>query len=147
MGKSNWYDSQGLQFTCTKCSACCRFDPGYVFLSQNDLNRLTQAFCMKEEDFISSYCMKVSVRGFKRLSLKEKNNFDCIFWQNGGCSVYDFRPFQCRCYPFWPAFLDSPESWNNLSKSCPGVNRGELHRSEKIRKWLKKRIEEPFILL
>jgi uncharacterized protein len=147
MEKSNWYDAQGLHFTCTKCSACCRFDPGYVFLSQNDLNRLTEALGMKEEDFISSYCMKVSIRGFKRLSLKEKNNFDCIFWQNGGCSVYEFRPFQCRSYPFWPAFLESPESWNNLNKSCPGVNRGELHRSKKIRKWLKKRMEEPFILL
>ncbi|HUX21603.1 MAG TPA: YkgJ family cysteine cluster protein, partial [Spirochaetia bacterium] len=30
----------GLRFECTRCDACCRHEPGYVFLSQTDLRRL-----------------------------------------------------------------------------------------------------------
>ena len=30
----------GLCFECQRCSGCCRFDSGYVFLSHEDLEKL-----------------------------------------------------------------------------------------------------------
>ncbi|HQO67077.1 MAG TPA: YkgJ family cysteine cluster protein, partial [Spirochaetales bacterium] len=35
MNQSFWHE--GLRFECARCSACCRYEPGYVFLSADDL--------------------------------------------------------------------------------------------------------------
>ena len=29
--------AEGLRFSCERCSACCRGEPGYVFLTKEDL--------------------------------------------------------------------------------------------------------------
>lgn len=135
----------GLSFSCTRCSNCCRHDPGYVFLSEADLNNLARNLKLDTDKVIRFYCREVEIGGFTRLSLKERRNFDCIFWNNHGCIVYEARPFQCKSYPFWSAHLDSRESWNALSDQCPGINQGELHSKEKIENWLSLRNREPFI--
>jgi len=137
----------GLHFTCTQCSQCCRHDPGYVFLTYEDLDQLLIPVKCSKEEFINMYCKVVDINGLKRLSLKEKSNFDCIFWESGGCSVYEYRPLQCRSYPFWSNFLDSRKSWDSLKPSCPGVNKGELHKKEEIDYWLRLREEAVFITL
>lgn len=33
--------------------------------------------------------------------LQRGDNGDCIFYRNGGCSIYEWRPVICRCYPFF----------------------------------------------
>ena len=136
---------KGLQFACTRCSRCCRHQPGYVFLSETDLARLQTETGMERHEFVETYCRQVSVNGFIRLSLKEKPNFDCIFWENGGCGVYRNRPLQCRSYPFWPSNLDSQESWDELEKECPGVNIGRIHLREEIDGWVAQRRSEPLV--
>ena len=138
---------EGLHFECQRCSACCRYEPGFVFLSYNDLDRLQQATGLSRTEFVQRYCRGVYINGAYRLSLIEKDNYDCIFWTESGCSVYEHRPLQCRSYPFWPDILHSRESWNSLYTSCKGVNQGKLHSFEEIQKWLKKREEEPIVLL
>ena len=86
MGIKKFYDN-GLRFECQKCSACCRYDPGYVFLSRNDLASLTQRMKLSEKEFLETYCRTVDLGGIKRVSLIEKKNYDCIFWEEGGCTV------------------------------------------------------------
>ena len=137
--------SNGLKFECQRCSACCRHEPGYVFLSKIDLRDLSGNLKMSEKEFFDKYCRKVDIGGFSRISLNEKKNFDCIFWENGGCRVYQFRPLQCRTYPFWRPYLESEEDWNALSESCPGVNKGKLHPREEIEEKLFLRLKEPLI--
>ena len=137
----------GLNFECTQCSKCCRFDPGYVFLSYNDLNRLVKFFNLTETDFIDRYCRKIDMGENNRLSLLEKSNYDCIFWSDGGCEVYESRPLQCRSYPFWTPFLTDMKSWNHEAESCPGMNKGKLISKEIIEEWLQKRIDDKLILL
>jgi hypothetical protein len=100
---------------------------------------------MNRSQFLAEFCRKVNVNGLVRISLKEHANFDCVFWAKGGCSVYEHRPLQCRSYPFWPANLDSRESWDDLEKECPGVNIGKLHTREEIETWLELRRIEPHI--
>ena len=34
------------------------------------------------------------------------------------CSVYDYRPFQCRTFPFWKGYQ---EDFNDLPDYCPGI--------------------------
>ena len=133
----------GLNFECQRCSACCRFDPGYVFLSQNDLSRISDFFHVTESDFREKWCRKVDMGGISRLSLLEKTDYDCLYWKDGKCEVYPARPLQCRSYPFWHSILASRETWEEEGKSCPGINKGKLHSFEEIESWLDWRRREP----
>jgi len=143
MNMNNFY-KDGLQFECARCGHCCRHEPGYVFLSENDINQATDYLSVDREDFLKKYCRIVDIGFFRRVSFIEKPNNDCIFWQDGmGCSIYEARPLQCRSYPFWPSIMESGESWQEESKSCPGMNRGRTHSEKEIRKWLEKRENDP----
>ncbi len=129
----------GLQFECTRCSDCCRHDPGYVFLSADDLSQLAANLQISASEFRQKYCRVVDFGFVKRLSLLEKPNNDCIFWGESGCSVYEARPFQCRAFPFWKQNLEDKESWDQAGLSCPGINRGKIHSRDVIESWLNAR--------
>jgi Fe-S-cluster containining protein len=128
--------AEGLRFECTRCSRCCRHAPGFVFLSLEDLKRLADAALVSPLQFVQRYCREVRVIGIPRISLRERDNYDCILWQEGGCSLYAARPLQCRSYPFWSGNVSSPESWAAVSAECPGVGQGRLHSAEEIDRWL-----------
>jgi Fe-S-cluster containining protein len=116
----------GLRFSCSRCSSCCRGGPGYVFLSKSDLRRLLDRLKLDFPAFFSNYCTLVDNGMGLSLSLAEKANYDCVFWTERGCSVYEARPVQCSTYPFWAPILDSEEGWRAEASHCPGVGRGEL---------------------
>ena len=139
-----WF-ADGLQFTCTRCSNCCRHESGYVFLSQQDLTRLAAFFRMTEDEFSETYCKTVDLGITRRLSLREQDNFDCVFFREGRCSVYPARPLQCRAYPFWPQIADSRESWNEETKHCPGINIGPRKSHQTVREWLDARASQQFL--
>ena len=136
----------GLRFECTRCDACCRHEPGYVFLSQTDLRRLAQAKGLSQDSFIEKYCRTVQIGALRMLSLNEKPNYDCIFWDNG-CTVYESRPLQCRSYPFWGSNVVTEEAWQATAAVCPGANRGKLHSKKEIDRWLNARHQDPPITL
>ncbi|MBT3274203.1 MAG: YkgJ family cysteine cluster protein [Spirochaetales bacterium] len=137
--------SDGLNFECTRCSNCCRHDPGYVFLTKKDLSRLMQATDLNESKFLETYCRNVEIGFIERISLTEKSNYDCIFWGENGCSVYKHRPLQCRSYPFWSSHLLSPDTWDSEGKNCPGINHGRLYSEKEIEKWIRSREKEPLL--
>ena len=138
---------KGLQFTCVEgCNYCCSCEPGYVFLSQEDLQILLKFTAMSEEQFIATYCRRIPMGSFSMISLLERDNYDCIFLTKGGCSVYNARPLQCRTYPFWQHVLEDQESWEAESKACPGIGKGRLYSKEEIDAHLRQRIgQEPII--
>jgi len=92
---------------------------------------------------METFCRWVPAFEGSKLSLKEKANNDCIFWQDG-CTVYQSRPLQCRTFPFWESTLCSREAWEYLS--CPGIAGGELHSSEYIENCLQQRKAEPVMV-
>jgi Fe-S-cluster containining protein len=92
--------------------------------------------------FESKYCRQVSLGIVNRVSLKEKSNLDCIFWEGGGCSVYTARPLQCRSFPFWSSNLSSKTQWEEIARQCPGVGEGCVHSRREIQQWLRMRIDE-----
>jgi Fe-S-cluster containining protein len=126
----------GLKFTCKKCSRCCRYEPGYVYLSETDLTKLLSQCNLDREAFIQQYCRWVpDWEGDKILALKETADYDCILW-NQGCTVYDARPVQCVSYPFWTSLLKSADAWNAGALECPGINQGERRGFEHIQERL-----------
>jgi len=149
MKEQSFYFS-GLKFSCIRCSYCCRKESGFVYLSENDLSLLAKKLGMDYTEFVKTWCRWVPfTRNRERLSLKEKSNFDCIFWSASeggeGCSVYETRPLQCRTYPFWDAVVCSEKAWNQAGKSCPGINSGTLHEKETIEDFINRLENEPVI--
>ena len=143
-GKTPFY-ARGLKFSCIRCSACCRYESGYVFLSKIDASSLGEALNMGYMDFVRTYCRWIpGDHGKERLSLREKSNYDCIFWKDG-CAVYDARPLQCRSYPFWRSVLTSADEWQRNAGECPGAGNGVLHSYQSIENWLARRQSEPVI--
>ncbi len=44
---------------------------------------------------------------------KKKNSNSCVFWdeENKNCSIYQYRPFDCRAYPFDILKIDGKYRW------------------------------------
>lgn len=135
----------GLHFSCIGCSACCRHDPGFVYLSNIDLTRLARWAGMNSDDFMQAYCRWVARNdGYEYLCLREKKNCDCILWKDG-CIAYEARPLQCSSYPFWASNLMDEDWWNACAETCPGMNQGQLHSADEISAILNQRTAEPYI--
>lgn len=121
-----WY-SEGLRFACSKCGKCCTGAPGYVWVGRDEIERLAEHVELSVEEFGKRYLRRVG----RKLSLVEKPNFDCVFW-NGGCTVYAARPLQCRTFPFWPENIDSREAWDETAAECPGIGKGRFYPVDAI---------------
>jgi Fe-S-cluster containining protein len=133
--------ADGLDFSCRACSVCCRYESGYVFLSEEDVVGLAAVKNVTADEFAQMYCRWVlwsdgKCGSVERLSLRERTSDtarsdDCIFWRDG-CSVYAARPLQCRTYPFWSEILVSAEAWRGAAKDCPGIGGGARHSRAEI---------------
>jgi Fe-S-cluster containining protein len=142
-----WY-ADGLSFSCTQCGNCCTGGPGYVWISDQELERLGRHLSMPVEEVVRRFCRKI--RG--RWSLKESRRgdlYDCIFLQEiqvGAerstgerllqkrriCAIYEVRPLQCRTWPFWEGNLASNQAWTEAARTCPGMDRGRRYSLPQI---------------
>ncbi len=126
--------SEGLKFSCKRCSACCGKTPGVVYLSKRDLEQLCSFYKLSQTEFVEKFCKwEPYYYGQIVLALQSKKNNDCILWNNG-CIAYEARPDQCSTYPFWTWMIKDKDMWNECSEDCPGMNQGRL--------WTKQEIEE-----
>ena len=123
-----WYED-GLRFTCTRCGRCCTGAPGYVWVDEEDIALLCELRQIEKSEFMRRFVSSHP----DGLSLNEKANGDCVFWDAAdGCTVYEARPPQCRTFPFWKDGLDSPAGWEEMTQICPGAGQGRLHSAEEI---------------
>jgi len=122
-----WYKN-GLRFQCRQCGACCSVDDAYVWVTAEDIKRLSAYFGMGEETFRRKYVKHVD----GSTVLHEGDGTPCILFENNRCSAYPARPFQCRSFPFWRENIESEEHWREGTHVCPGVNAGRLYTLEEI---------------
>ncbi len=129
-----WY-RDGLRFTCTQCGHCCTGAPGYVWTSDDEIAAIAEHLNLPEPEFRGLHTRVVSRT---QVSLREKANGDCIFFERGvGCTIYPVRPAQCRTWPFWDSNLATPETWRRTERGCPGAGEGELIGVEEITQRMK----------
>lgn len=140
---SPWY-AEGLKFQCTQCGNCCTGGPGYVWLSDVEIDRFAASLNIERTAFLKKYCRLIN----GHVSLKERKNlrneYDCVFLkeidiETDGkigkkrvCTCYDVRPLQCRTWPFWDGLLGSKKAWDSAKKTCPGLDRGRAYTQEQI---------------
>jgi len=129
-----WY-REGLRFSCLACGACCTGGPGYVWVSDEEIERIAAFLGLERAVFRRRYL----VLGYRGYSLREKAGYDCVFLDGGRCTIYPVRPRQCRSFPFWPETLRSRADWERFARDCPGMNHGRLYSLEEIREVLEGR--------
>ena len=115
-----WY-REGLNFKCTGCGKCCTGQPGFVWISREEISEMATALNMNEKTFKMRYVRNRD----NRLALVEKKNGkdgrDCIFLKDNKCEIYQSRPQQCRTFPWWRENLNTPESWRLAAEFCEGI--------------------------
>ena len=125
----SWY-IDGLQFECRQCGKCCAGSPGQVWITEEELDEIASYLGIDNNDFRQDYTEEIEGRG---RCLNERANYDCIFYnRKQGCVIYQFRPRQCRTWPFWSWNLETRERWYYASMDCKGIGKGRLFSVDEI---------------
>ena len=131
-----WY-ADGLTFTCTQCGNCCTGGPGFVWISDVEIDRLAEHLKLPRKTVLEKYCRKIG----NKISLKEFRSpaglYDCVFLKEipvetkGDkskvkqtrriCDIYPVRPLQCRTFPFWDGILEERGNLERDRETLPGI--------------------------
>jgi len=124
-----WY-ADGLRFTCNQCGNCCTGPTGYVWFTPEEGRAMANYLGCSEAEFYEQYTVMLDGRP----SLDERWNqavkgYDCVFLERDDdgkalCGIYKARPTQCKTWPFWRENLKSPRAWQNASRGCEGMQKG-----------------------
>ena len=121
-----------LRFECQPaCTRCCE-QQGFVYLTEDDLTRIARFLGLDAREFERRYVYRT--RNLRRLRVPRHQQ--CSFLREGGCSIHEVKPVQCRLFPFWPELVDGKESkreWKKTAQWCPGIGKGELVQIEAAR--------------
>lgn len=116
-----WY-KEGLRFQCTGCGKCCSGSPGYVWISEVEIEAAAKFLNISVEMFKRKY-IRQRYNRFALTEIKAVNNeYDCVFLKDKKCTIYPVRPKQCQTFPWWKQNLNSEESWNLAAKDCEGIH-------------------------
>lgn len=108
------------QAACQECDGrCCRGSDGYVWLTMEELEALAAYRKLDLDSFTNLYIRTAD----GKLALQQRKingEYLCCFFDpfQERCTVYNYRPRQCRTYPFWEDFQDD---FRALLRECPGV--------------------------
>jgi Fe-S-cluster containining protein len=100
-----------VEFKCLLCGNCCRI-PGYVRVSEAEIDRIAEYVGIEVYEFISTYTRLTNCR--RGLSLIEHEDGSCVFLRSDGrCLIEDVKPEQCQKFPFdW--------RYDNMNEVCAG---------------------------
>ena len=130
MMKKRWYEN-GLRFECKACGDCCKThgEYAYVYLSDTDVEKISEFLGMSRLDFLNAYCMTDDNGDVHLAELLG----DCTFLeQDTRCRIYPVRPKQCDAWPFWRENLKKSVWEGPVSACCPGIGSGKLYLKEEI---------------
>ncbi|MGA9139290.1 MAG: YkgJ family cysteine cluster protein [Methanocella sp.] len=119
-------------FKCAKCAKCCRgaFGDNTVTVFPGEIRTIMAATGKEwldvvepEEDGDED---DYGNRQAFEWALRKKPDGDCIFLEEGRCTIYGARPFICRTYPF---YLDE----NRIGcGECDGRGKDEMDDAERL---------------
>lgn len=126
---SPWY-RDGLRFECTQCGHCCTGAPGFVWVTDDEI----QAIADYTGEPVGAVRLQRTRKARGQVTLIDYPNGDCTYFdpKTRGCTIYPVRPRQCRTWPFWNSNIESPEAWEQTRQDCPGCGRGQLIPLEEI---------------
>lgn len=121
-------DSKNLKgediFKCLECGACCKGFGG-TYVSNNDINRISEFINCEPETFIDQYC----VMSGSKYVLSQGKDENCIFFdKEKQCTIHPVKPYMCKAWPFLKTILSNPENWDAMAGSCPGMQKNVDHK-------------------
>lgn len=116
-----YFFADGVRFACRQCGACCTGEPGAVRICEEEIIALAEGMGEEPNELKRSSLLQDG----GEWRIREKPNGSCLFY-DGGCTIYPFRPRQCRTWPFWVKTMRSEESWATACNACPGIGQGPL---------------------
>ncbi|QCD45134.1 YkgJ family cysteine cluster protein [Campylobacter mucosalis] len=105
---------------CDECGGkCCTGESGIIWINDSEIKALCEYLEFDEQEFKDKFLF--TYKG--KFSIKEtpyKDGFACVFFDKEAknCSIYEFRPAQCRSFPFWEHFKTNLQE---LKEECIGV--------------------------
>lgn len=116
-----WY-KEGLRFKCTECGKCCTGAPGFVWITEEEIETMAEALKISVQAFMIKYVRRRDNRyALNEIKVKD-DEFACVFLKDKKCSLYHHRPKQCRTFPWWKQNVNSPKSWELVAEECEGIN-------------------------
>lgn len=112
---------QSIGFHCSKCGACCsavEMDSNLVMVTPDEIRQVSDAYDLSWQDIAEPYPEKIHDKAGHVYTFGwciHRENTNCHFLKNGGCEIYQTRPWICRTYPF----VLSDESVH--VSPCPGL--------------------------
>jgi len=122
-----YFFHDGIRFECRRCGACCGGDPGTVYVSHAETERIAGFLNISIQSLIEDYLYPF--RG--SYGIQEHGDGRCLFFKDG-CVIYPVRPQQCATFPFWFSNLRSQEQWLRICAACPGIGSGRLYTQDEI---------------
>ena len=132
--RRRWY-AEGLRFECARCGACCGGEPGYVWVTAAEIEKMARHLGLSVDAFGKQHLRRVG----RRFSLREKPNGDCCLL-DGKCTVYPVRPRQCVSWPFWPENIASRPEWGRHARRMPRRGPGAAVRAARNRLHRRRRL-------
>ena len=114
-------------FICQQCGYCCQGETT-VSLDENDQKRMVEHLGLKREDVARKYWRQNG----NTIQMKIVDSH-CIFFDSG-CTIHTGKPWRCTQWPLHPSILNSPENFEIIKESCPGINK-KLSYKEFCRKF------------
>mgnify|MGYP001609693579 CR=1 FL=1 len=93
--EASWLED-GLKFHCTGCGKCCTGSPGFVWLSEEDIQRLSTFFQLEEKEFLKRYTRRIGKSGL-HLRLRNAERIRRRRDLSGRPLIID-SPFHCLFY-------------------------------------------------
>lgn len=119
-----------LRFACRRgCVDCCT-EPGFVYLTEEDLKRAAALLRLTPREFEKRYVYRTQ----HLLRLRKPRGAQCPFLEPGGCRIHAAKPTQCRAFPFWPELIESAREWRKLGRRCRGVGRGPVIPAQAVQR-------------
>lgn len=119
----NFLEEKGFNYkfnpsSCESCGGkCCTGESGYIYLSAKEQAEIATFLDLDMPTFRNSYLYRVGYK-YSIKEIKVKESYNCLFFSEGGCQIYDVRPKQCRTFPFWNYYKDKIVE---LKQECPGI--------------------------
>ena len=92
----------------------------YIWINIVEIEALSKYLGLTLDGFREKYLFKVGYKySIKEVELAD-NSFACCFFdlEKRKCSIYDYRPTQCRTFPFWEYFKNNEKE---VYKECPAI--------------------------
>ena len=118
--KEDGFDYAFSPDACSTCEGrCCTGESGYIYVSKNEIEKISELLDMEINEFVNKYLFKKMYK-YSINEVLHNDSYECIFYarDTNGCKIYDARPSQCKTFPFWDYYKTRVDE---LQLECPGI--------------------------